>query len=209
MPIISPPTPPISPPITGNTFMPLSKYSGGMDEGTYTVAINKIIDALNAASTTLSSYGSFSDNSVLQAIVSTSSEQAITFDTVEVSDGVTLANYSQITLPTVGLYLLVFSALCSTASNQVQSVDIWLRKNGDSIVPRSSTRVSIPAQGHYAPMTVSVIVEATAVGDYYELMMCGSLDTNTGLATVAGTSEGPDRPDAPAIIVTVNKISVS
>ena len=39
--------------------MPLSKYFGGMDEGNYTVAINKIIDALNAVNA-ISAYASFS-----------------------------------------------------------------------------------------------------------------------------------------------------
>lgn len=187
--------------------MPLSKYFGGMDEGNYTVAINKIIDALNAVNA-LSAYASFSDNTALQAVVSTSSEQTITFDTVEESFGITLSNSSRIVLPSVGMYLLVFSALCTTGSNQVQSVDIWLKKNGNTVIPRSSTRVAIPAQGHYAPMTVSVLLEATAVGDYYELMMCGSRATDTGLATVAGSSNNPVRPAAPGIILTVNKISI-
>jgi len=188
--------------------MPLSKYFGGMDEGNYTVAINKIIDALNSINTTLSSYASFSDNSALQAITSTSAEQAVTFDTVEASTGITLVNNSKITFPTTGSYLIVFSALCYTSANQANTVDLWLRKNGNSIVPRSSTRATIAAQGHYMPMTVSVIVDATTAGDYYQVMMCGSAATNTGIATIAASAASPERPAAPGIILTVNKISV-
>ena len=187
--------------------MSLSKYFGGMDEGNYTIAINKIIDALNSINT-LSSYISVSDNTALQAINNIALEQAITFDTVETNSGITLANNSKITLPAVGSYLIIFSALCYTSDNQAQDVDIWLRKNGDTIVPRSSTRATIPAQGHYMPMTVSSIISATAIGDYYELMMCGSSASDTGIATIAASGDNPERPVTPGIIVTVNKISI-
>lgn len=190
--------------------MTLSKYSGGMDEGTYTVATNKIIDALNDINL-ISSYASFSDNTALQQIISETSEQVITFDTVEASVGITLVNNSRITLPSVGSYLLVFSALGYTSSNQEQYIDIWLKKNGNTPVVRSSTRVTIPAQGHYTPMAVSIIVDATVIGDYYQLMMCGSSgggENQTGIATLAGSASEPVRPAAPAIIVTINKISI-
>lgn len=155
--------------------------------------------------------GSFSASST-QLVQSTTAGQAITFDTVELDGGVTLSNSSRMVLPNIGDYLLTFSAMLSTTHNQPQSVDIWVRKNGDSNLARSSTRQHV-AKNSYAVMTVTMFLTATAQNDYFELMMCASsaIDTagvaDTGIATIAASASNPTRPAAPSIIVTVNKIT--
>lgn len=155
--------------------------------------------------------GSFSDSNT-QLVQSTTAGQAITLDTVEVTDGVTLSNGSRIVLPIVGDYLLTFSAMLVTNSNQPQSVDIWLRKNGTGAEVRSSTHMHV-AKNNTNVMTVSFIITATAQNDYFQLMMCASsaIDTagvaDTGIAAVAGSAANPLRPAAPSILVTVNKIT--
>lgn len=156
--------------------------------------------------------GSFSDAGTTQFVQSTTTAQAITMDTVELADGVTLASGSRITLPVVGDYLLTFSAMLATTHNQPQSVDIWLRKNGSGAVVRTSTRQQV-AKNSYNVMAVPFIITATAQNDYFELMMCASsaIDTSgvadTGLAAIAASASNPVRPAAPSIIVTVNKIT--
>lgn len=156
--------------------------------------------------------GAFSDSNTTQFVQSTTTAQAITMDTVELADGVTLASNTQITLPIIGDYLLTFSAMLATTHNQPQSVDIWLRKNGTGAVARSNTRQQV-AKNSYNVMAVPFIITATAQNDYYELMMCASsaIDTSgvadTGLAAIAASASNPVRPAAPSIIVTVNKIT--
>jgi len=155
--------------------------------------------------------GAFSD-STTQLVQSTIVAQAITMDTVELADGVTLADTTKITLPIVGDYLLTFSAMLSTTSNQPQSVDIWLRKNGSGAVSHSSTRQHV-SKNSYAVMAAPYIITATAQNDYFDLMMCASSAINTGgvadtgLAAIAASAANPVRPEAPSIIVTVNKIT--
>lgn len=155
--------------------------------------------------------GAFSD-STTQLVQSTTTAQAITLDTVELADGVTLSNNSRIVLPIVGDYLLNFSAMLTTNSNQPQSVDIWLRKNGTGAVSHSNTRQHV-AKNTYAVLTVPLFITATAQNDYFELMMCASSAINTGgvadtgLASIAASAANPVRPEAPSIIVTVNKIT--
>lgn len=155
--------------------------------------------------------GAFSD-STIQLVQSTTTAQAITMDTVELAGGVTLSNNSRLVLPIVGDYLLNFSAMLTTNSNQPQSVDIWLRKNGTGAVSHTNTRQHV-AKNTYAVLTVPLIVTATAQNDYFELMMCASsaIDTggiaDTGLAAIAASASNPVRPEAPSIIVTVNKIT--
>lgn len=155
--------------------------------------------------------GCFSDGTT-QLVQSTTTAQTITYDTVELNGGVTLANNSRITLPIVGDYLLNFSAMLITNSNQPQSVDIWLRKNGSGAVSRSSTHMHIN-KNETAVMTVPLFLTATAQNDYFELMMCASsaIDTggvaDTGIGPIAASASNPVRPAAPSIIVTVNKIT--
>lgn len=155
--------------------------------------------------------GCFSDSNT-QLVQSTTVGQAITMDTVELNGGVTLSNGSRIVLPLVGDYLLAFSAMLTTTSNQPQSVDIWLRKNGAGALDRSSTRQHV-AKNTYAVLTVPFIVTAASQNDYFELMMCASRAVNTGgvadtgLAAIAGSASNPLRPAAPSILVTVNKIT--
>lgn len=155
--------------------------------------------------------GVFSDSTV-QYVQSTITAQVITYDTVELAGGVTLANNSRITLPIIGDYLLNFSAMLTTVSNQPQSVDIWLRKNGTGAVSHTNTRQHV-AKNTYAVLTVPLIITATAQNDYFELMMCASSAINTGgvadtgIASIAASAANPVRPEAPSIIVTVNKIT--
>ena len=155
--------------------------------------------------------GSFSDSST-QLVQYTTAGQVITMDTVELADGVTLASNSRITLPLIGDYLLTFSAMLITNSNQPQGVDIWLRKNGSGAVARSSTHMHV-AKNSTNVMAVPFIISATAQNDYFQLMMCASsgIDTagvaDTGIAAIAASAANPVRPAAPSIIVTVNKIT--
>lgn len=149
--------------------------------------------------------GSFSDANT-QYVQSITAGQAITMDTVELTDGVTLENNSEITLPNIGDYLLTFSAMVITTNNQPQSVDIWLRKNGSGSIARSNTRQHV-AKNSYNIMAVPFLVTATAQNDYFELMMCGSSALDTGIGSIAASASNPVRPAAPSIIVTVNKIT--
>lgn len=145
-----------------------------------------------------------------QYVADTTVAQAVTYNSTSLHGiGTDEASPStQIILPSIGDYRLTFSAMCYTESNGEETIDIWLRKNGTTNVPNSSTRVDIPKQGAFAVMAASFVVSSTASTDYYELMMCGSSNADsTGIAVTAASVADPVRPVAPSMVVAISKIS--
>ena len=145
-----------------------------------------------------------SDNTATVAVASTTAGQALTFDTVEVSKGVTLVSNSRITCPSTGDYLVTFSAQGTKGTGGTGYIDIWVAKNGTNVL-RSNTRFTV-TNGTYQICSAAFIFEATTAGDYFELIMCGDT-TASQLASVALSAANPVRPASPNIIVTINKIS--
>lgn len=88
-------------------------------------------------------YGAFSDSTDQTGNVSAG--VAMTFNTVDVSDGVTLASGSRITVPADGKYNLQFSAQYKNTDNAQQDATVWLRINGADLA-NSATQYTIPAR---------------------------------------------------------------
>ena len=89
-------------------------------------------------------YGAFQD-STDQTAASTTTAYAITFNTTDYSNGVTLSNSSRINVKNYGIYNFQFSIQFKNTTNDTQDVDVWFRKNGTDI-SNSNSRFSLPAR---------------------------------------------------------------
>ena len=134
---------------------------------------------------------------------------AVTYTQSDFTGNITLSSGSRLTVPVAGIYTVSFSIQFKNTTNDVQDIDIWIRKNGTDI-PDTNSRFSIPARkssgnpSHLIAAT-PVVVELAA-NDYIEVMWHV---TNTGVSiehfpavtAVPGTT--PAHPATPSVIVQV------
>lgn len=151
-------------------------------------------------------YGQFSD-STTQNVASITAGQPITLNTDIIKNRMThstVSNTSRIQIDEAGKYLIIFSAIVNTTNATKQSIDIWMAVGGTNVA-NSNTRAYIPNQNTEITIAANFIYSFTA-GQYFELYMCGD-STSVQVLSIAASTANPTRPDAPSIIVTVNKIS--
>ena len=152
-------------------------------------------------------YGAFQD-STDQVAANTTTAYAITFDTTDFSNGVTLSNSSRLNVVTAGLYNCQFSIQFKNTTADTQDVDIWFRKNGTNIDKSNSRFGLAPRKSAGDPFHIigamNFFVDM-AENDYIEIMW---RPTNTGLSIEHyGTSTTPTRPAVPSVIVTMSFVS--
>jgi hypothetical protein len=152
-------------------------------------------------------YGAFQD-STNQTAASTTVAYAITFNTTDFSNGVTLSNSSRLNVSNPGLYNLQFSIQFKNTTSSGQDVDIWFRKNGTDI-PNSNSRFHPPARkGSSDPSHIIAALNFfvdMAANDYIEIMW---RTENTSVSIEAfGTSTSPTRPAVPSVIATMSFVS--
>ena len=152
-------------------------------------------------------YGTFQD-STNQTAGSTTTAYAVTFNTTDYSNGVTLSNSSRINVKNYGIYNFQFSIQLKNTTNDSQDAEIWFRKNGTDI-DNSNSRFSMPARKStgdpsYLIAAMNFYVELNA-DDYIELMWRVS-DTGVSIEYYsAGTS--PTRPAIPSVIFTAQYVA--
>ena len=156
-----------------------------------------------AAFTDSTPYGAFQD-STDQTAASTTSGYAVTFNTTDFSNGVSVTNSSRLTVKSYGIYNIQFSIQFANTDTQIQDVDIWFRRNGTDIA-NSNSRFSIPnshggTDGHLIA-AMNFWVELST-NDYAEIMWRTTNTTVSIQQIPAQTS--PTRPATPSAIVTVN-----
>ena len=154
-----------------------------------------------------SPYGAFQD-STDQTAANTTTAYAVTFDTTDFSNGVTLSNSSRLNVAQAGIYNLQFSIQFKNTTNDGQDVDVWFRKNGTNIANSNSrfhvvTRKSSGDPSHLiAAMNFFV---SLAANDYVEIMWRPT-DIGVSLEHFAASST-PDRPAVPSAIATLTFVS--
>lgn len=159
-----------------------------------------------AAFTDSTPYGAFQD-STDQTAASTTSGYAVTLNTTDFTNGITVASNSRLTVKSYGIYNIQFSIQFANTDTQIQDVDIWFRKNGTDVA-NSNSKFSIPnshggTNGHLiAAMNFWIEMNAN---DYTEIMWRTSNTTVSIEQLPAQTS--PTRPATPSAIVTVNFVS--
>ena len=152
-------------------------------------------------------YGAFQD-STDQTAANTTTAYAVTFNTTDFANGVTMASSSRITVADAGIWNLQFSIQFTNTTNSSQDVDVWFRVNGTNVANSNSRFGFAPRKGVGDPfhiiaaMNYFVSLNAT---NYVEIMW---RPTDVGVTIEqypAGTT--PTRPAVPSAIVTMSFVS--
>ena len=154
-------------------------------------------------------YASFYDTTD-QAAVSTTTAYAITCNTPNGSDGISLVSGSKITFAHPGTYNIQFSLQfvnTETNSSNPAEVNVWFRQNG-SDVAYSNSVFSIPlkhgAHNGHLIAALNFIVTTTANNEYVQIMW-QTENTTISIETLpAGTT--PATPVTPSVIITAQQI---
>lgn len=139
---------------------------------------------------------------------------AVTYDTTDFPDGISVVSNSRITFAKAGIYLLTYSVQLQNTTNDAQDIDFWWRYEGTDIA-NSNSRFSIPARkstgnNSYLIAVTPTMIDITADGDYVELIWhvtdTGvSIQQYTAVTYSAGVT--PAIPATPSVILTVQHIS--
>jgi hypothetical protein len=130
--------------------------------------------------------------------------QSISFNTTDISQGVSIVSNSRITLANAGTYNIQFSAQVDRVSGSgTDVVYIWLTKNGVN-VSNSATVVTISGAAAAAKVVPAwnFVVDANA-NDYYELVW-QSPDANIQIIKFPATG---NIPLIPSVILTVTQVA--
>ena len=181
-------------PLTGAELVPLVQ-SGANVQAT-----------LNTLRAFDNAYGAFSSS--VDQTGSISAGTAMTFNSVDVADGITVASGSRITVPNTGVYNLQFSAQFRNVENTQEDVTIWFRVNGVD-VPSSATQITVPARKSagiygYAVASWNIFLNMTA-SQYAEIVWVPTIVTLTVEALPASLS--PAYPAIPSVIATMNQVA--
>jgi hypothetical protein len=152
-------------------------------------------------------HGAFQD-STDQTAANTTTAYAVTFNTTDFSNGVTMVSNSRITVADSGIWNLQFSLQYKNNSNDGQDVDIWFRKNGANI-DNSNSRFHLPARkasGDPSHLIAALNFFVSLVDNDYIEIMWRTTSTAVSLEHF-DTSTSPTRPAVPSAIATMTFVS--
>lgn len=142
-----------------------------------------------------------------QLAVSTTAAYAVTYNTTDISNSVSVTNNSRITVTYSGIYNLQFSIQFVNTSVQIHDVDVWAAVNGTNL-SNSNSRFSVPnshggTDGHLiAALNLFLTLQA---GDYVELYWHTD-NTNVSIQYLPAATT-PTRPATPSVIATMTFVS--
>ena len=148
-------------------------------------------------------FGAFSDTT-LQTAASINTAYAMTFDTTDSSNGVSIGSpTSRLVADFQGVYNVQFSAQLDKTSGGVGNIYIWLRKNGTN-VPNTSTTVAIQGSAARTVAAWNFITQLDPT-QYVELMWATD-DTSVRILAATATSVWPAIPSVICTITQVNNL---
>ena len=152
-------------------------------------------------------HGAFQD-STDQVAANTTTAYAVTFNTTDFSNGVTIASSSRITVADSGIWNLQFSIQFTNTTNASQDVDVWFRVNGTNAANSNSRFGFAPRKGVGDPFHIVAALNyflSLNANDYVEIMW---RPTDVGLTIEQyAASSTPTRPAVPSAIATVSFVS--
>ena len=152
-------------------------------------------------------HGAF-HSSIDQVAANTTTAYPVYFGTTDISNGVTVASDSRLTVAVDGIWNVQFSLQIKNVNNDGQDFDIWFRKNGTDI-DDSNSRFHISARkstGDASHIIASLnFLVSLVAGDYVEVVGCVTSTDVSLEAFPAGTS--PTRPAIPSAIATLTFVS--
>ena len=151
-------------------------------------------------------YGAF-QSVADQTIATANTAIAITMDTTDFSNGVTLSNSSRINVANAGIYNLQWSGQFQNTDSQLHDVSVWLKKNGTDVVG-STGFISVPnshggVDGH-SIVGWNYFLEL-AENDYIQIYW-SSTSTTISLQFYP-TQTSPTRPSTASVIATMTFVS--
>lgn len=151
-------------------------------------------------------YGSWSDSTDQTGNISAGT--AMTYNTQDIADGVTLVGGSQITVPNTGIYDLQFSAQLKNVDNTQHETVIWFKVNGSDLA-NSATTITIPARKTsniygYAVAAWNIFLNLNS-SDYVQIFWLPS-STQVTLEHLPA-SVTPAYPAIPSVIVSVQQVA--
>jgi hypothetical protein len=151
-------------------------------------------------------YGAWS--STVDQTGSTTAGTAITFNLTDVSDGIILANGSELVVPNDGEYNLQFSAQFKNTDNSQHEAVVWIKINGSDLA-NSSTQYTISARKSasvfgYNVASLTFLLDLNAA-DTVEVYWA---PTNLAVTIEAlPASVSPAYPSIPSIIATMIQVA--
>ena len=130
------------------------------------------------------------DNTAATAIPSGTALMA-TYDTVEDSNGITLVNNSEITVPYDGVYEFFFSPQLELITGTSDDITVWVMKNGANVA-RSASRVQLGNNNSFLYPAISFTIRLDA-NDYIEWALTAS-GTNAQISTITAATPYPQIP---------------
>lgn len=151
-------------------------------------------------------YGGFSDSTDQTGSISAGT--VVTFNTIDVADGITIASGSRITVPNAGKYSLQFSIQFKNTNNAQDDATVWLRINGVDLA-NSATQYTVPARKSasifgYNVASLTFLLDLAA-NDYVEIVWIPTATTVTIEHLPASVS--PAYPAIPSVIATVVQVA--
>lgn len=147
-------------------------------------------------------YGTFADTTD-QTVGAINTATAITFNTTEISNGVTLGSpTSRIEFTESGYYQIAVSAQLTSTSSSAKNVYFWLDKNGTAIAD-TTRAVSLSSNNQFLPF--STVYDISVIDTDYIRVMWAADDTAVTLDTLAASAFAPA---GPSVIVTVTQMQL-
>jgi hypothetical protein len=139
---------------------------------------------------------------------------AVTYDTTDFPDGITVTNNSRITFAESGVYVITYSIQFENDNNTTETIDIWFRYEGTNIAGSNSRFGIPPRKSAGVPSTLIAVTPFTVDiendGDYVEIMWHPS-DLGVTIehynAVAASPGVTPAIPATPSVIVGVTFVS--
>lgn len=146
-------------------------------------------------------YGAFLDTTD-QSIGTVNVPQPVTFNTTDLSNGISITSGSRMTIEVPGTYSLIFSLQLHHAGGGGAGEDFycWLRYNG--VAYANSATHTLISSNRYDVMTVNFIGQSQAPGDYVEIMWV----TNNANIRIEHIAASGSRPAVPSVIATLARI---
>ena len=145
-------------------------------------------------------YGSFS-STVDQSLAAINTATAVTFNTTEIADGISIGTpVSRLVVTKAGFYQVSLSLQLTSNSSSAKTVYVWLQKNGTDVA--DSTRAfTTDVNAGETPLAITYSI-SLAASDYIELYWAAD-STNVALSAITGLAFAPDAPSVLATVVQV------
>ena len=146
-------------------------------------------------------YGSFYDTTT-QNNTDNTKTRPVTYNSTLEADGVSIVDGSKITVSKTGVYNIQFSVMVIKTDSNVDTVDIWLAKNGNTL-PDTNTRLTLISANDHKVAAWNFVLSLNA-GENVELYWY-SADPDISFVTT-GPFINPPRPRIPSVILTVQQV---